>query len=87
MTPPRGVALPSNTSSTSDVTALLQQQQAVLTQILQKQNSFEKKQKDLEMKLDAVETQLSSHKTSPSSSSSDSTSKRKRVVNRALSVS
>ena len=65
---------------------MLQQQQAVLTKILQKQELFEEKQKEFESKLIAVENHINDQIT-PTSSSGDSFNMRKRVVNRALSVS
>ena len=42
-----------------DIAAMLQQQQAVLSKILEKQELSEQKQKDIELKLHDVEAQLS----------------------------
>lgn len=68
----------------TDICAMLQQQQAMLAQILQKQDELYKKQSLFESKLEQVESKLPS----PLAASLDcSTGKRKRVVSRALSVS
>ena len=71
-----------------NVIAMLQKQQTILNQILEKQGAFETKQNKLEEKLNDVENQLphSTPSSSATPSSSDS-SKRKRVVTRTLLVS
>lgn len=69
------------------VTAILQQQQGLLQQIITKQDSFEEKYKLLEVKLSKVEQQTPSSSLPITSGSSSSGKKRKRVVNRKLSVS
>ena len=71
-----------------DIKAMLQEQQATLTKILETQGQFQKKQDSLELKLKEVEELISVTKeVTPSSSSTDSSSKRKRIVSLALSVS
>ena len=61
-------------------------QQSILTKILQKQELFEEKQKEFELKLIAVEDHINDQIT-PTSSSGDSFKMQKRVVNHVVCVS
>lgn len=70
-----------------DIRSMLQQQQGMLQQIITKQESFEEKHELLEAKLAKVEQTVSSQTPSQSDSCSSTLGKRKRVVNRGLSVS
>ena len=87
---PSNYRIPTRGTSTavnSDMTTMLQQQQAVLTKNLQKKSFLKKtEQKEFESKLIAVENHINDQIT-PTSSSGDSFNTWKRVVNRALSVS
>ena len=77
-TPPAPSEIPTN------VTVMLQQQQGMLNQIIRKQEEIQKKQAEFQDKL----TELESKVPSPNSSPTDTyTGKRKRVVNKDLSVS
>ena len=68
-----------------EVTALLQQQQGMLSQLLQKQEVMQQKQLVFENKINEVEAKI---KSSPSSTdSSPASNKRRRLVTGALSVS
>ena len=68
-----------------EVTALLQQQQKMLTELLQKQEVVQQKQLVFENKINEVEPKI---KSSPSSTdSSPASNKRRRLVTGVLSVS
>lgn len=66
--------------------AMLQSQQDMLCQILEKQKSFEDKHKDFERKLSTLDSKVERAQSTPVSSSAE-LGRRKRVVNRALTVS
>lgn len=69
-----------------DVTALLQQQQGMLSWILNKQEEIEQKQSGFQEKLSQLEGKVQSSSAS-SSPNTDRAGKRKRIVNKELSVS
>ena len=71
----------------ADVTVLLQQQQGMLSQILLKQEEMERRQSDFQVKLCELETTIQSPPVSSCSPDTDSSKRRKRVVNKELSVS
>lgn len=71
----------------SDVSALLQQQQGLLTQILKKQEAMEKRQEAMKEKQSEIEAKILELSGNQENSPPDSAGKRKRVVNKDLSVS
>ena len=69
----------------SDIITMLQQQQAMLQQVVNGQKAFELRQNQLEEKVQTLQSQIDKPSSSTTSSSS-SDGKRKRVVTRTLSV-
>lgn len=81
-----GIDLGVPSRSEVDVTTLLQQHQGLLTRILQKQEQIELKQDEFQEKLTELETKIPSPSISSCSPGIDK-GRRKRVVNKELSVS
>ena len=70
-----------------DVLSMLQQQQGLLQKVINNQKSLEEKHTKMEAMFANLEEQVRRDATPPSSSSTSSDGKRKRVVTRELSVS
>ena len=74
-----------STASTSNIVVMLQQQQAILQEVLDGQKALEARQTNVEDKIIHLQSQVEKS-TSSSTSPSSSDGKRKRIVTRALSV-
>ena len=86
---PFGPGCEVSSRSQHDMTAIIQQQQGIITQLLKSQSDMNEKQSRIEKKIIEVEAAIQSTLTeSPSSSTSTGgTPKRKRLVTRSVSVS
>ena len=76
-----------SSAENSDITLVLQQQQAILQQLLDGQKEVEKRQSQLEERLTCLQSKVEQPPSISTPSSSSSDGRRKRVVTRTLSVS